>query len=209
MRYSMRTRICAIVLGAIPAILVPSLPRGAEAQTALPVERDTAARECPSGWVASSAPGGCSPGFFTLKLARFPESNDCPDGWVRSSVPGGCSPGFLTLALNDVLGDGECPAGWVTSEAPGGCSPGYLTLRQAGIELATEGCPSGWVASSAPGGCSPGSFTLEERRIYSAHYTCAFGVECDVMVEAILALGGSCERDGPDSSCDLPPLVEE
>jgi hypothetical protein len=167
-----------------------------------------ATTSCPDGWVTSSAPGGCSPGFFTLKLVRLPDTDDCPDGWVRSSAPGGCSPGFFTLKLNDVGDTKGCPAGWVTSSAPGGCSPGYLTLRLAGISP-TDGCPDGWVASSAPGGCSPGSFTLKQRQVYQAQYHCAFGVHCDMMVEAILALGGSCNRDGPDTTCELPPLIED
>jgi len=163
---------------------------------------------CPKGWVSSSAPGGCSPDFFTLKLVRLPDTDDCPDGWVSSSAPGGCSPGFFTLKPHGVRDADGCPDGWVSSSAPGGCSPGYLTLKQAGIRN-TDGCPDGWVSSSAPGGCSPGSFTLKQRRVYQAQYHCAFGVECDLMVDAILALGGTCASDGPDTTCDLPPLIED
>ena len=132
----------------------------------------------------------------------------CPKGWVSSSAPGGCSPGFFTLKPHGVRDADGCPDGWVSSSAPGGCSPGYLTLKQAGIRN-TDGCPDGWVSSSAPGGCSPGSFTLKQRRVYQAQYHCAFGVECDLMVDAILALGGTCASDGPDTTCDLPPLIED
>jgi hypothetical protein len=56
--------------------------------------------ECPTGWVSSSAPGGCSPGFFTLFTNGLRDSQrSCPDGWVRSSAPGGCTPEFLNLKL--------------------------------------------------------------------------------------------------------------
>ena len=163
---------------------------------------------CPDGWVPSSAPGGCSPGFFTLKLVGARDTDGCPDGWVRSSAPGGCSPGFFTLRLNGIDATDDCPDGWVRSSAPGGCSPGYLTLKLAGLRATDDGCPDGWVPSSAPGGCSPGSFTLKKRRVYQAQYHCAFGVDCDLMVEAVIALGGTCSSDGPDTTCDLPPLIE-
>lgn len=208
MTTTMRLRIAALLFGTLPLLAAfLTIPGTARAQTDGVEAAET--RGCPAGWVSSSAPGGCSPGFFTLKLARLPDAPDCPDGWVASSAPGGCSPGFFTLRLSDAEGDGGCPDGWVRSSAPGGCSPGHLTLKLAGLEPVTEGCPDGWIESSAPGGCSPEGFTLKERRIQQASYTCAFGVACDVMVEAILALGGSCTRDGPDSTCDLPPLVED
>jgi len=29
------------------------------------------------------------------------------------------------------------------------------------------------------------------------------------MVDAIIALGGTCASDGPDTNCDLPPLIED
>ncbi len=167
--------------------------------------------DCPKGWVRSSAPGGCSPGFFTLKLAGIRVTDGCPEGWVRSSVPGGCSPGFFTIQMNGARDSRRsCPDGWVRSSAPGGCSPEYLTLKQAGLQ-ATDSCPDGWVRSSAPGGCSPGNFTLEPGfdGIDQARYHCAFGAACDAMIEAVLALGGTCSSDGPDTSCDIPPLIED
>ena len=96
-----------------------------------------------------------------------------------------------------------------SSNAPG-TSAAQQSRDTGQTELAvTEGCPKGWVSSSAPGGCSPGSFTLKQRRVYQAQYHCAFGVECDLMVDAILALGGTCASDGPDTTCDLPPLIED
>ena len=200
--HGLQLKLCALMFGALAVLALHATPGYAQTDVI------AATRGCPDGWVTSSAPGGCSPEFFTLKLARLPDTEDCPDGWVRSSAPGGCSPGFLTLGLSEVKDIAGCPDGWVQSSAPGGCSPGYITLRQVGLD-ATEGCPDGWVESSAPGGCSPGSFTLKQRTIYQASYTCAFGVACDVMVEAVLALGGTCTRDGPDTSCDLPPLDED
>lgn len=195
-------KLIACALAALLAVSLSADPSQAQENVL------AAAPGCPDGWIVSSAPGGCSPEFLTLKLSRLPETDDCPDMWVRSSAPGGCSPGFFTMALQDVEGTVGCPDGWVQSSAPGGCSPGYLTLKMVGLE-ATEGCPDGWIESSAPGGCSPEGFMLETREIFQARYTCAFGAACDVMVDAILALGGTCERDGPDSACDLPPLVEE
>lgn len=170
-----------------------------------------ASKECPQGWVRSSAPGGCSPGFFTLKLAGIRATDGCPEGWVRSSAPGGCSPGFFTIQMNGARDSRRsCPDGWVRSSAPGGCSPEYLTLKQAGLQ-ATDSCPEGWVRSSAPGGCSPGNFTLEPGfdGIDQARYHCAFGNACDVMIEAVLALGGTCSSKGRDTSCEIPPLIEE
>jgi hypothetical protein len=167
--------------------------------------------ECPTGWVPSSAPGGCSPEFFTLKVVGIEDIEGCPKGWVRSSAPGGCSPEFFTLYTNG-LRDSQrsCPDGWIRSSAPGGCSPGYLTLRLVGLEAVTE-CPKGWVRSSAPGGCSPDNFTLEPGfdGIDRAYYHCAFGDACDVMIDSIKALGGTCNTTGDDTSCDLPPLIDE
>jgi hypothetical protein len=166
---------------------------------------------CPKGWVSSSAPGGCSPGFFTLKLAGIYSTDGCPKGWVSSSAPGGCSPGFFTLQMNGARDSiRSCPDGWVRSSAPGGCSPEYLTLEQAGL-YAIDQCPDGWVRSSAPGGCSPGNFTLESGfdGIDQARYHCAFGDACDVMIDAVIALGGSCSTDGPDTTCELPPVNED
>jgi hypothetical protein len=166
--------------------------------------------QCPSGWVESSAPGGCSPEFFTLKLAGIKSTQGCPTGWVKSSAPGGCSPGFFTLLLNKARDSiRSCPDGWVRSSAPGGCSPDYITLKQAGLR-AIDSCPDGWVRSSAPGGCSPDNFTLETGfdGVDYASYHCAFGDACDGMIESIIALGGTCNTDGPDTGCDLPPLIE-
>lgn len=173
-----------------------------------PVYARASINECPDRWVPSNAPGGCSPGFFTLELAGIESTQGCPSGWVESSAPGGCSPGFFTLRLNGVRDSRRsCPDGWVRSSAPGGCSPDYLTLRQAGL-YAIDSCPEGWVRSSAPGGCSPGSFTLETGfdGVDRASYHCPFGSDCAVMVESIKALGGSCVSDGPDTTCELPPL---
>ena len=167
--------------------------------------------QCPDGWVESSAPGGCSPGFFTLKFAGIESTKGCPTGWVESSAPGGCSPGFFTLVLNKVRDSRRsCPDGWVRSSAPGGCSPDFITLKQAGLR-AIDSCPKGWVRSSAPGGCSPDNFTLETGfdGVDYASYNCAFGDACDKMIESIIALGGSCNTDGPDTGCELPPLIEE
>lgn len=168
-------------------------------------------KECPQNWVPSTAPGGCSPGFFTLEQAGLRDTEGCPTGWVPSTAPGGCSPGFFTLRLNGERDSRQsCPDGWVRSSAPGGCSPGYITLAQAQL-IAIDECPDGWVRSSAPGGCSPGNFTLETGfdGLDRARFNCAFGKACDTMIEAIKALGGSCESDGPDTSCDLPPLIDE
>ncbi len=168
-------------------------------------------KQCPAGWVESSAPGGCSPEFFTLKLAGIESTKGCPSGWVESNAPGGCSPGFFTILLNRTRDSiRSCPDGWVRSSAPGGCSPGYITLKQAGLR-AIDSCPEGWVRSSAPGGCSPDNFTLETGfdGVDYASYHCAFGDACDDMIESIKALGGTCNTDGPDTTCDLPPLVEE
>lgn len=123
---------------------------------------------------------------------------------LLSSAPGANAAEHSQTVLTATDG---CPDGWVSSSAPGGCSPGYLTLKLAGIR-ATDGCPDGWVRSSAPGGCSPGSFTLKQRRVYQAQYHCAFGVDCDLMVEAVIALGGTCTSDGPDTDCVLPPLID-
>ncbi|MEE9423921.1 MAG: hypothetical protein V3V18_02955 [Methylococcales bacterium] len=65
--------------------------------------------------------------------------------------------------------------------------------------------------SSAPGGCSPGNFTLEPAfdGIDQARYHCAFGAACDHMIEAVLALGGTCSSDGPDTTCEIPPLNKD
>ncbi len=166
---------------------------------------------CPAGWVPSSAPGGCSPEFFTLKRAGLESTQGCPSGWIPSSAPGGCSPEFFTVVLNKpVYSRGSCPDGWVRSSAPGGCSPEYLTLKQVGLE-AIDSCPDGWVRSSAPGGCSPGNFTLETGfdGIDRASYICPFGDACNDMIDSIIALGGHCETDGRDTTCNLPPLVED
>lgn len=171
---------------------------------------DAYIKQCPDGWVHSSAPGGCSPGFFTLELVDMQSIKGCPSGWIESSVPGGCSPEFFTLRLNGVPDSRRsCPDGWVRSSAPGGCSPGFITLKQAGLRAIDE-CPDGWVRSSAPGGCSPGNFTLKTGfdGIERASYNCPFGSACDTMIESIIALGGSCKSDGPDTTCDLPPLIE-
>ena len=176
-----------------------------------PVYAKNLPKQCPNGWVQSSAPGGCSPGFFTLKLAGIESTEGCPSGWVESSAPGGCSPGFFTLRLNGVRDSRRsCPDGWVRSSAPGGCSPDFITLKLAGLR-AIDRCPDGWVRSSAPGGCSPGSFTLEPGfdSIDRASYHCAFGDACETMIESIIALGGTCETDGRDTTCDLPPLIDE
>ncbi|MEJ2403589.1 MAG: hypothetical protein P8171_04760 [Candidatus Thiodiazotropha sp.] len=171
----------------------------------------TKVNECPAGWVRSSAPGGCSPGYFTLKLAGIENAKGCPKGWVDSSAPGGCSPGFFTLYTNG-LRDSQrsCPDGWVRSSAPGGCSPEFLTLKLAGLKAVNE-CPKGWVRSSAPGGCSPGSFTLEPGfdGVDRAYFHCAFGDFCDDMIDSIIALGGTCDSSGDDTTCNLPPLVDE
>lgn len=167
-------------------------------------------KQCPDGWVESSAPGGCSPGFFTMKVAGIKSTQGCPTGWVESSAPGGCSPGFFTLLLNKARDSRRsCPDGWVRSSAPGGCSPEFITLKQAGLK-AIDSCPDGWVRSSAPGGCSPENFTLETGfdGVDRASYNCPFGDACDGMIESIIALGGSCKTDGPDTTCDLPPLIE-
>lgn len=167
--------------------------------------------DCPEGWVSSNAPGGCSPEFFTLKLAGIHATDGCPDGWVSSSAPGGCSPGFFTLRMNGVRDSRRCcPDGWVRSSVPGGCSPDYITLARAGLH-ATKRCPDGWVPSSAPGGCSPDNFTLEpdSSGVDRARYHCAFGDACDHMIEAVFALGGTCTSEGPDTTCDLPPLIED
>lgn len=164
--------------------------------------------KCPNGWVSSSAPGGCSPGFFTLKFVGISSTLGCPKGWVSSSAPGGCSPGFFTLKLNGARDSrSSCPDGWVRSSAPGGCSPDYLTLELARLQ-AINSCPSGWVRSSAPGGCSPDNFTLEPGfdGVDQARYHCAFGRACDAMIEAVLALGGNCYSEGPDTTCDIPPI---
>ncbi len=176
-----------------------------------PVYTKALLKQCPHGWVRSSAPGGCSPGFFTLKLAGIDSTKGCPSGWVESRAPGGCSPGFFTLRLNGIRDSRRsCPDGWVRSSAPGGCSPDYITLKQAGLR-AIDSCPDGWVRSSAPGGCSPGNFTLETGfdGIDRAAYHCAFGAACETMIESIIALGGVCETDGPDNTCELPPLIDE
>ncbi len=168
-------------------------------------------KQCTDGWVESSAPGGCSPEFFTLKFAGIESSPGCPSGWVSSSAPGGCSPGFFTVLLNRTRDSiRSCPDGWVRSSAPGGCSPEYLTLELAGLR-AIDSCPKGWVRSSAPGGCSPDNFTLETGfdGVDYASYHCAFGDACDVMIESIIALGGHCNTTGSDTTCNLPPLVEE
>ncbi|MEJ2754283.1 MAG: hypothetical protein P8104_00185 [Gammaproteobacteria bacterium] len=168
-------------------------------------------KQCPDRWAPSSAPGGCSPTFFTLELAGLKETLRCPSGWVESSVPGGCSPEFFTLRLNGVRDSiRSCPDGWVRSSAPGGCSPGYITLKQAGLR-AINSCADGWVRSSAPGGCSPDNFTLETGfdGIDRASFHCVFGAACDTMIESIKALGGTCNSNGPDTTCDLPPLIDE
>ena len=138
-------------------------------------------------------------------------SDDCPAGWIRSSAPGGCSPGFFTLKLAGIASTDSCPKGWVSSSAPGGCSPGFFTLKTNGARDSRRSCPDGWVRSSAPGGCSPGDFTLEPGfdGIDQARYHCAFGAACDDMIEAVFALGGTCSSDGPDTTCDLPPLNED
>ncbi len=171
----------------------------------------TTLKQCPDGWVESSAPGGCSPGYFTMKSSGIESTQGCPSGWVESSAPGGCSPGFFTLRLNQMRDSRRsCPDGWVRSSAPGGCSPEYITLKQAGLR-AIDSCPKGWVRSSAPGGCSPENFTLETGfdGIDRASYHCAFGDACDVMIESIIALGGNCNTNGSDTTCDLPPLIDE
>lgn len=171
----------------------------------------TVSSNCPSGWVESQAPGGCSPGFFTLKFVGLRATGGCPSGWVKSSAPGGCSPEFFTLRLNGVRDSiRSCPDGWVRSSAPGGCSPEYLTLELAGLR-AIDSCPDGWVRSSAPGGCSPDNFTIETGfdGVDQAYYHCAFGDLCDMMIDAVIALGGHCATNGRDTTCDLPPLVEE
>lgn len=201
-------------LAAIVAVFLLAVTYGANARnlgTDSPYLMKAATSDCPKGWVSSSAPGGCSPEFFTLKLAGIRATDGCPDGWVRSSAPGGCSPGFFTLRTNGVRDSRRaCPDGWVRSSAPGGCSPEYITLAQAGLH-ATEGCPDGWVRSSAPGGCSPDNFTLEPdlRGVDQARFHCAFGAACDHMIDAVFALGGTCTSDGPDTTCDLPPLIED
>lgn len=167
--------------------------------------------KCPDGWVSSSVPGGCSPGFFTLKFAGIRSTSGCPKGWVSSSAPGGCSPEFFTLHLTGTRDSRTtCPDGWVRSSAPGGCSPNYLTLELAGLK-AIDSCPDGWVRSSAPGGCSPENFTLEPGfdGVDYARVHCAFGKACQPLIDAIVALSGSCTTDGPDVSCDLPPLHQE
>ncbi len=197
--------VVALVLFAAGGVNARDLFHGATAYT------KAVSDDCPAGWIRSSAPGGCSPGFFTLKLAGIASTDSCPKGWVSSSAPGGCSPGFFTLKTNGARDSRRsCPDGWVRSSAPGGCSPDYLTLELAGLR-AIDSCPDGWVRSSAPGGCSPGDFTLEPGfdGIDQARYHCAFGAACDDMIEAVFALGGTCSSDGPDTTCDLPPLNED
>jgi len=192
-------------------LFVTGISYAADSSRINPVYTKALLKECPDGWVLSSVPGGCSPGFFTLKLAGIHSIQGCPSGWVESSAPGGCSPEFFTLRLNGLPDSRRsCPDGWVRSSAPGGCSPDFITLKQAGL-YAIDRCPDGWVRSSAPGGCSPGNFTLETGfdGIDRASYRCAFGAACDTMIESIKALGGSCEIDGPDATCELPPLVDE
>ena len=166
---------------------------------------------CPDGWVVSDVPGGCSPGFFTLKFAGIAPTKVCPTGWVRSSIPGGCSPTFFTLQMNGTRDNRySCPQGWVRSSAPGGCSPEYLSVQLTGIKV-IDHCPDGWIRSSAPGGCSPDNFTLEPGfdGIDRAYFHCAFGDSCQPMIDAVLALGGTCVSDGPDTSCRLPPPIPE
>lgn len=137
-------------------------------------------------------------GFGVLAFLLF--SSNAPG---TSAAQQSSDTGQTKLAVTE-----GCPDGWVRSSAPGGCSPGFFTLKLVRLPD-TDDCPDGWVRSSAPGGCSPGSFTLKQRRAYQARYHCAFGVECDLMVDAILALGGTCASDGPDTTCDLPPLIED
>lgn len=166
---------------------------------------------CPAGWVRSSAPGGCSPEFFTLKSVGLYSTSGCPSGWVESAAPGGCSPEFFTLRLNGIPESiRSCPSGWVRSSAPGGCSPDYITLKQAGLE-AIDSCPGGWVRSSAPGGCSPDNFTLETEfdGFDYARFHCPVFFDCNGMVDAIIALGGHCTESHMGVTCDLPPLIEK
>lgn len=134
--------------------------------------------------------------------AVLASTDDCPDGWTLGRH--GCQPENLTIEVGVAEFDDGCPDRWVRSSAPGGCSPGYLTLKTVGLDN-TKGCPDRWVASSAPGGCSPGFFTTEPHPgIYHAVHTCAFGSACNDMIDAVKALGGSCETDGPDTTCTLP-----
>lgn len=125
--------VAQVLLAALTAcMLVLAIAPGAQAQTRDTKTADTAVQAttsgCPDGWVVSSAPGGCAPGYLTIEIATFDFDNGCPDGWVPTSAPGGCAPGFLTLKLAGLEFDNGCPDGWVVSSAPGGCSPGFFTI---------------------------------------------------------------------------------
>ena len=188
-------------------MLVLAIAPSADAQTRESTKQgDTATLAattgCPDGFVEGRF--GCMPENLTTKPDTGDTGNDCPDKWVPSSAPGGCSPGFFTIAVGAFDFDNGCPDMWVPSSAPGGCSPDFLTLKTAGLD-ATLGCPDMWVPSSAPGGCSPGFIAIDSGgRVFEAQYHCAFGRQCDAMVEAIIALGGSCTSSSLGETCTIP-----
>ncbi len=103
----------------------------------------------------------------------------------------------------------RCPYHWPPSSNQDGCDTGLRTLQLGGVYL-SEGCSDGWVRSSAPGGCSPNNFTLQTRfgGIDRAEYHCVFGDECNAIIEVIKSLGGVCETDGFDTTCELPSLID-
>ncbi len=45
--------------------------------------------------------------------------------------------------------------------------------------------------------------------IERAAFYCVFRAVCNEMNERIIALGGSCDTIGSDTTCDLSPLVDE
>jgi hypothetical protein len=224
------THLLVLLVAALALALSIAPAADAQTRTTSDTKKSAAVEGCPDGWIPASVPGGCMPGSETTEdrddgaTSRCPDGFElgpagcqaanltaeiptiaefgCPDRWVLG--PQGCQPGYLTIEVATFKPVDRCPDRWVPASVPGGCLPGYLTLRTVGLD-GIDGCPDLWVPSSAPGGCAPGFFTSEPTPgVLEAQHHCAFGPACDPMIDAVIALGGSCVDTIFGTTCEIP-----